>query len=81
MNCPENGKNWVLAAGGRHRALLKTSILPTAATGNGEGALKAGGRQEKAEFVGRRGWDSVGSVPFVCLSVPVDFYPFFLSCH
>jgi hypothetical protein len=80
MNCPENGKNWVLAAGGRHRALLKTSILPTAATGNGEGSEVEEDRRRLSLWAEEAG-TLLGSVPFVCLSVPVDFYPFFLSCH
>ena len=79
MHCPENGKNWVPAAGGRHRARLKTSILPTAATGNGEGSEVEEDRRLSlwAEEAGTL----LGSVPCVCLPIPVDFYPFFLSCH
>lgn len=42
----------------RHRSLLKASVLPTEAAGNGE-EFGCGGRQ-KAVFVGRRSWDPVG---------------------
>ena len=79
MNCPENGKNWVLAAGGRHRALLKTSILPTAATGNGEGSKVEADRRRVSLWA--EAGTLLGSVPFVCLPIPVDCYPFSLLCH
>lgn len=57
----------------RLRSLLKASILPTEATGDGEG-LGCGGRQEKAELVRRRSWDPVewfvGREGHLCVSAP-----------
>lgn len=74
----------------RHRALLKASVLPTAATGNGEGfgvevdrrGLSLWAEEAGTLLGGLRGrrHHPHGSVPFVC-PLPVGFCPFFLLCH